>query len=137
MFGKRTQDINSVANDKWHELVEMLGSTEAGRRASGAWDVLAGRPTPSRTWPMLRAAALGVAVGWVASEFYRRRQAQIDQTIEQTMDKVGTEIRGAKEQFDDRIATAKATPGSPMEKAKAAVGRTNATNGMTGSGLTG
>jgi hypothetical protein len=137
MFGKRAQDINSVANEKWHELVETLGSTEAGKRASGAWDVLAGRPTPNRTWPMLRAAALGVALGWVASEFYRRRQVQIDQTIEQTMDKVGTEIRGAKHQLDERIAKAKATPGTPMEKAKAAVGRTNAANGMTETGPTG
>ena len=137
MFGKRTQDINSVANDKWHELVETLGSTEAGRRASGAWDVLAGRPTPTRAWPVFRAAALGLAVGWVASEFYRRRQVQIDQTIEQTVDKVGNEIRDAKHQFDERVAKAKATPGSPMEKAKAAVGRTNANNGITGSGLAG
>jgi hypothetical protein len=135
MFSRKAQDINSVANEKWHELVEMLGSTEAGRRASGAWDVLAGRPTPTRTWPVLRAAALGVALGWVASEFYRRRQPQIDQTIEQTMDKVGHEIRGAKHQLDERIAKAKATPGTPMEKAKAAVGRTNASNGITDSGL--
>jgi hypothetical protein len=135
MFGKKTQDINSVANDKWHELVETLGSTEAGRRASGAWDVLAGKPTPSRAWPILRAVVLGVAAGWVASEFYRRRQVQIDQTSEQTMDKVGNEIRGAKHELDERIAKAKATPGSPMEKAKAAVGRPNAANGMTTSGL--
>ncbi|GIH08544.1 hypothetical protein Rhe02_66110 [Rhizocola hellebori] len=137
MFGKRTQDINGVANEKWHELVETLGSTEAVRRASGAWDVLAGRPTPTRAWPVLRAAALGVAAGWVASEFYRRRQPQIDQTIEQTMDKVGNELRGAKHQLDERIAKAKATPGSPMDKAKAAVGRTNASNGMTESGYLG
>jgi hypothetical protein len=137
MFGRKAQDINSVANQKWHELVEMLGSTEAGRRASGAWDVLAGRPTPARTWPMLRAAALGVALGWVASEFYRRRQQQIDHTIEQTMDRVGDEIRGAKHQFDERIAKAKATPGTPMEKAKAAVGRSNASNSINESGLGG
>jgi len=135
MFARKTQGINSAANEKWHELVETLGSTEAGRRASGAWDVLAGRPTPSRAWPVIRAAALGIAAGWVASEFYRRRQVQIDHTIEQAKDKVGTEIREAKTNLDERIAKAKATPGSPMEKAKAAVGRTNATNGMTSSGF--
>lgn len=136
MFGRKAQDINSVAAHKWHELVNTLGSTEAGRRTSGAWDVLAGRTTPARTWPVVRAAMLGAAIGWVASEFYRRRQAQIDRTIEQTMDRVGTEIRGAKHQLDERIAKAKATPGSPVEKAKAAVGRTNAANGVTTSGFT-
>ncbi len=134
MFARKTQDLNSMAMDKWHELVETLGATEAGRRASGAWEVLAGRPTPTRAWPAIRAALLGVAVGWVASEFYRRRQAQIDQQIEHTVDRVGTELRDAKHQLDERIAKAKATPGSPVDKAKAAVGMTNA-SGVNTSGL--
>ena len=33
MFGRKTQDFNSMAMDRWHELVETLGASEAGRRA--------------------------------------------------------------------------------------------------------
>lgn len=128
MFGKQTHDINSVAkevnsvaNAKWHELVDNLGSTEAARRATNAWDVLAGRPTPTRSWPMIRAAVFGAAVGWFAHQVYRRRQVEIDQAVDKAVDKVGHDLREAKHTIDDRIAKAKATPGSPMEKAKAAV----------------
>jgi hypothetical protein len=97
-------------------MVDGLSSTEAGRRATTAWDVLAGRPVQSRTWPMIRAAALGAVVGWVAADLYRRRRPEIDEAV----DRVTDELREAKQTVDERLARAKATPGSPLDKAKAA-----------------
>jgi hypothetical protein len=116
MFGKRTQDLDSMARAAWHDVVDTLSSSEAGRRAGSAWDALAGRQ-PTRTWPMLRAAAIGVLIGWVGAEVYRRRRPQIDAAV----DRVGEELRDAKTTVDERLARAKATPGTPMDKAKAAM----------------
>jgi hypothetical protein len=58
-----------------------------------------------------------VLVGWGASEFYRRRRTQVNDAVAN----LGNELRVAKTNVDERIAKAKATPGSPIEKAKAAV----------------
>jgi hypothetical protein len=144
MFSKQARDAETHAHAAWNELVEALSSTrdlasgkaktlgnEAGRRASGAWDVLAGRPAPSRTSPVILAVLAGVAVGWLASEIARRRRTEINQA----MTTVGNEVRqvasATKHNIDDRIARAKATDGSPIEKAKAAVG----TNGHTTNGM--
>jgi hypothetical protein len=117
MFGKKTQDMDSLAKAAWHDMVDGLSATEAGRRATTAWDVLAGRPAPGRAWPVIRAAALGAVAGWAAAELYHRRRPQIDEAVE----KVGAELRDAKHTVDERLARAKATPGSPIDKAKAAV----------------
>lgn len=117
MFGKRAHELDNMARQAWHDVVDGLSSSEAGRRASTAWDVLAGRPVPSRTWPVLRAAALGIVVGWVGAEIYRRRRPQIEEAV----DRVGAELREAKGTVDERLARAKSTPGSPMDKAKAAM----------------
>jgi hypothetical protein len=117
MFGKQTHDLDSMAKAAWHDVVDRLSSTEAARRASTARDVLAGRPVHNPTWPVLRAAALGVVIGWVGAEVYRRRRRQIDDAV----DRVGNELREAKTNVDERLARAKATPGSPMDKARAAV----------------
>jgi hypothetical protein len=141
VFGsKQAHDTESHATAAWNELVEALGSTrdsaserakglshEAGRRAGAAWDVLAGRPAPTRAWPMIRAMAIGVAAGWVAAEFARRRRPEIERTLQRSKEVVGTELKQAKHNIDERIAKAKATPGGPVEKAKAAV------NSSTGS----
>lgn len=135
MFGsKQAHDTESHATAAWNELVEALGSTrdnasdrakgmshEAGRRVSAAWDVLAGRPAPTRTWPVIRAMAIGVAAGWVAAEVARRRRPEIERTLERTKAVVGTELKHAKQNLDERIAKVKATEGGPVEKAKAAV----------------
>jgi hypothetical protein len=130
MFGKRVQDLDSMARAAWHDAVDHLSSSEAGRRAGTAWDVLAGRPVHTRTWPLLRAAAIGVVIGWVGSEVYRRSRTQIDEAV----DRVGDELREARTTVDDRLARAKATPGTPIDKARAAMGTTGI--GTTGMGPT-
>src|SRR5262245_58798257 len=117
MFGRRAQDLDSLAKAAWHDMVDGLSSTEAGRRATTAWDVLAGRPTSPRAWPLIRAAALGAVAGWAATELYHRRRPQIDEAVE----RVAAEVRDAKHTVDERLARAKATPGSPIDKARAAV----------------
>jgi hypothetical protein len=133
MFGKKS-NADGLAAATWQELADGLSSTRdvaaehakdlgalARRRTSLAWDVLSGRPLPNRKWPMIRAALLGIAAGWGASEFYRRRRTDVDRAVAM----VGNEFRGAKTSMDERLAKAKATPGSPYEKAKAAVARDN------------
>lgn len=109
MLGRTNRELNNLANDSWHDFVEALGSTDAARRANTAWQALSGRST-TRTWPTVRAAAIGIALGWAASELYRRRHDEIDQAL-----------KDAKHTVDDRLAVAKATPGSPIDKAKAAM----------------
>lgn len=140
MFKKSHTD--SAASEAWHELRDVatdrakdLGEStrskltdaggEARRRAAVAWDVLAGRPTPARKWPMVRAGIVGALVGWGAAELYRRRRHEVNEAVAN----LSTELRGAKTHLDERIAKAKATPGSPIDKAKAAVGagKANAT----------
>jgi hypothetical protein len=131
MFGRRSNS-EGLATATWQELTDGLSSTrdvaadqakelgaQARRRASLAWDVLAGRPIPNRKWPVFRAAVLGILAGWGASELYRRRRTDVDKA----MAAVGSELREARTSIDGRIAKAKATPGSPIEKAKAAVSR--------------
>lgn len=130
MFRIQAKDANSIAAARWQELVDTLGSTEAGRRASTAWDVLHGRRVSAGGWPMIRAIVVGVAVGWAASEFYRRRKPEIDQTVEKMTDKMTEQLTEAKHTVDDRIARAKATPGTPMEKVKAAVGANATERGL-------
>lgn len=135
MFGRKS-NANGLAAATWHELADGLSSTRdvaaehakdlgalARRRTGLAWDVLSGRPLPNRKWPMIRAALVGIAVGWGASEFYRRRRPEVDRAVAM----VGNEVRGAKTSIDERIAKAKATPGSPFDKARAAVVRENTT----------
>jgi len=134
MFGRSKSE--GLAAATWHELADGLSSTrdvaaghakdlgaQARRRASLAWDVLAGRPAPTRKWPMFRAAVIGVLVGWGVSELYRRRQSDIDKAVDKARAAVKDELREAKTSIDGRIARAKATPGTPLEKAKAAVSR--------------
>lgn len=131
MFGRRSKSDGPAAAT-WHELADGLSSTrdvaaghakdlgaQARRRASLAWDALSGRPIQNRKWPMFRAAVIGIIVGWGASELYRRRRPDVDKA----MAAVGGELRDAKTSIDGRIARAKATPGSPFDKAKAAVSR--------------
>ena len=48
------------------------GSKEARRRADAALDALAGKKPPRRWGWVLGAAAVGVAIGWVATAFGRR-----------------------------------------------------------------
>ncbi len=127
MFGKRANDFDSMARQAWDDVVDRLSSSEPGRRAGNAWDALAGRRPSRSAWPMMRAAALGVVIGWVGSEIYRRRRAQIHDAV----DRVGEEWRDTKQTVDERLARAKATPGSPVDKAKAAVSGP----GMTGTGM--
>jgi hypothetical protein len=135
MFGRSKSE--GLAAAAWNELADGLSSTRdvaaghakelgdvARRRASLAWDVLAGRPVPTSKWPMFRALVVGVLVGWGASELYRRRQTDIDRAVEKARIAVKDELREAKTSIDGRIAKAKATPGSPIEKARAAVSRT-------------
>jgi len=89
--------------------------SEAQRRAGRAWDALAGRPAP-RPWLAIgAAAALGVAVGWLAAEAYRGRRQ-----IEHALNVAGERAHEAKAVVDERVGRAKATPGGPVEKAKAA-----------------
>jgi hypothetical protein len=124
MFGRKSNP-DGLATATWHELADGLSSTrdvaaehakdlgaQARRRTSLAWDVLAGRPLPSRKWPMIRAALFGIALGWCASELYRRRRSDVDRAM-----------NIARSSLDERIAKAKATPGSPLDKAKAAIAR--------------
>jgi len=135
MFG-RNSNSEGLAASTWHELSDGLSSTrdvaaghakevgaQARRRAGLAWDALAGRPIPNRKWPMFRVAVIGILVGWGASELYRRRRTDIDQAVDKAMTAARQELREAKTSIDGRIAVAKATPGSPIEKAKAAVSR--------------
>lgn len=129
MFGKN-RTSSDAASEAWHEIRDAATdrakdmSEEARRRASLAWDAMAGRPAPKRTWPMIRATVVGVLVGWGASEFYRRRRTQVNDAVAN----LGNELREAKHKADERIAKAKATPGSPIEKAKAAVSTTSASS---------
>lgn len=139
MFGKRANDFDNMARQAWHDVVDNLSSSEAGRRAGNAWDALSGRPVSNRTWPILRAAALGLVIGWAGAEIYRRRRVQIDDAV----DRVGAELRETKQTVDDRLARAKATPGSPVDKARAAMtdpgmsaGMTSPANAQTGMGST-
>jgi hypothetical protein len=105
----------SRAKDWGHDAQEQFGDarSETGRRASAAWDALAGRSPSSDVWPAIGMALLGVAVGWVACDLYRRRQ-QIADTLSEGLDDLN-------ESVDRRMANAKATPGSPIDKAKAAL----------------
>ncbi|WP_162908194.1 hypothetical protein [Allorhizocola rhizosphaerae] len=130
MFGKNRNTTSDAASEAWHELRDAatdrakdLGD-EARRRTLLAWDAMAGRPAPKRTWPMVRAGIIGVLVGWGASEFYRRRRTQVNDAVAN----FGNELREAKHNVDERLAKAKATPGSPIEKAKAAVSTSGNTN---------
>lgn len=129
MFGKN-RTSSDAASEAWHELRDVASdrakdlSDEARRRASLAWDAMAGRPAPKRTWPMVRAGIVGVLVGWGASEFYRRRRTEVNDAVAN----LGNELRGAKQTVDERIAKAKATPGSPIEKARAAVSTPSSSN---------
>lgn len=142
MFGRSNSENMAAAT--WHELADGLSSTrdvaaghakdlgaQARRRASLAWDVLAGRPVPTRKWPVFRAMVAGILVGWGVSELYRRRRPEIDQAVDKAMITAKHELREAKSTIDDRIARAKATPGSPIEKARAAVSRTPNTRDAT------
>jgi hypothetical protein len=142
MFGRSKTE--GLAAATWHELADSLGSTRdvaaghakdlgstARQRASLAWDVLAGRPVPTSKWPMFRALVAGILVGWGVSELYRRRRPDIDQAVDKARMAVRDELREAKTSIDGRIAKAKATPGSPIEKAKAAVARTPNTRDAT------
>jgi hypothetical protein len=76
---------------------------------------------------MVRAGIVGVLVGWGASEFYRRRRTQVNDAVAN----FGNELREAKHTVDERIAKAKATPGSPMEKARAAVSTSTSSSSNT------
>ncbi|GHJ48405.1 hypothetical protein Cs7R123_57470 [Catellatospora sp. TT07R-123] len=93
MFGTRNHE--GVAAATWHEFLRGLGSTrdvaaergaeraeairdtlsdtgtEARRRASAAFDVLAGRPAPVRWSWVLAAGAVGALVGFAAAEALR------------------------------------------------------------------
>lgn len=136
MFGRKNSE--GLAAATWHELADGLSSTRdvaaeqakdlgtlARRRAGLAWDALSGRPIPNRKWPMFRALVIGAALGWGASELYRRRRTEIAQAVDKAMTTARHELRDAKTTLDDRLARAKATPGSPIEKARAAVAREN------------
>ena len=142
MFGRSKSD--GLAAATWHELADGLSSSRdvaaehardlgahARRRASLAWDVLAGRPVPTRKWPVFRAMVAGILVGWGVSELYRRRRPEIDSAVDKARTTVRDELREAKSTIDDRIAKAKATPGSPIEKARAAVSRVPNTRDAT------
>jgi hypothetical protein len=53
----------------------------------------------------MRAAAVGVVIGWVGAEVYRRRRPQIDEAV----DRVGAELRDAKHTVDERLTRARDT----------------------------
>jgi hypothetical protein len=142
MFGRSKSD--GLASATWHELADGLSSTrdvaagrakdlgtQARRRASLAWDVLSGRPVPTPKWPMFRAAIAGILVGWGVSELYRRRQSDIDKAMDKAKTTVRQELQVARSSIDGRIAKAKATPGNPIEKAKAAMSRSPNTRDAT------
>jgi len=133
-----------MAAATWQELADGLSSTrdvaaghakdigqQARRRAGLAWDALSGRPVPTRKWPAFQALVAGILVGWGVSELYRRRRPEIDQAVDKAMATAKHELREAKTSIDDRIAKAKATPGSPIEKARAVVSRTPNTRDAT------
>jgi hypothetical protein len=143
MFGSRSKS-DGLAAATWHELSDGLSSTRdvaaehardlgalARRRASLAWDVLAGRPIPTSKWSMFRAMVAGIIVGWGATVLYRKRQSDIDKAVDKARIAVRDELREAKTSIDGRIARAKATPGSPLEKARAAVSRSPNTRDAT------
>jgi hypothetical protein len=104
----------SRAKDWGHDAQEQLDDvrSEAGRRTSAAWDALAGRSSSSDVWPAIGLGLLGIAVGWVACDMYRRRQ-QIADTLSEGLDDL-------TESVDRRVANAQTTPGSPIDKARAA-----------------
>ncbi|HZM79291.1 MAG TPA: hypothetical protein VFC19_26470 [Candidatus Limnocylindrales bacterium] len=142
MFGRNKSE--GLAAAAWHELADGLSSTrdvaaghakdlgaKARRRAGLAWDVLAGRPVPTRKWPAFRAAVAGILIGWGVSELYRRRRPEIDKAVDKAVTTAKHELREAKTSIDGRIARAKATPGSPLEKARAAVTRSPNTRDAT------
>jgi hypothetical protein len=141
MFGRSSDGLAAAT---WHELADGLSSTrdvaaghakdlgaQARKRASLAWDALSGQPAPTRKWPVFRAMLAGILVGWGVSELYRRRQPDIDKAVDKAKIAVRDELREAKTSIDGRIAKAKATPGSPIDKAKAAVTRTPNTRDAT------
>ncbi len=143
MFG-RNRTSGDAASEAWHELRDAASDRakdlgdEARRRALLAWDAMAGRPAPMRTWPVVRATIIGVLVGWGASELYRRRRtevngavAEVGNQLREAKHNVDERIAKAKHEVDERIAKAKATPGTPLEKAKAAVSTSTSNNPNT------
>jgi ElaB/YqjD/DUF883 family membrane-anchored ribosome-binding protein len=91
---RRLQDAQQVVEDAWDHLVEAVDSAgdtgrsvgrrasaaadEARRRASAAADALAGR-RPSMPWEWIAgAAAVGLALGWIASEAVKRMVLESD-----------------------------------------------------------
>lgn len=134
MFGMRHRsgkaahawhDLRDVAADRAKDLGEgarnRLGDVGdvARHRTSLAWDALAGRPAPTRKLPAVIVGIAGVALGWGAAQLYGRRKLEVDEA----MAAVGNELRDTKTSIDERMSRAKATTGSPIEKAKAAVGK--------------
>jgi hypothetical protein len=105
----------SRAKDWGHDAQEQFEDVrgETGRRANRAWDALAGRSQSNDVWPAVGLGLLGVAVGWIACDIYRRRQ-QIAATVSEGLSDL-------KESVDRRVANAQATPGGPIDKAKAAL----------------
>jgi hypothetical protein len=105
----------SHAKDWGHDAQEQFAEVrgETGRRASAAWDALAGRTQSIDAWPAIGIGLVGIAVGWIACDIYRRRQ--------QIADTVGENPDDLKGSVDRRVANAQATPGGPIDKAKTAL----------------
>jgi hypothetical protein len=105
----------SHAKDWGHDASDQLDDarTEAGRRAGRAWDALAGRSSSNDAWPAIGMGLLGIAVGWIACDIYRRRN-EIADTVSEGFDDL-------RESVDRRVTNAQATPGGPVDKAKAAL----------------
>ena len=99
----------SQAKDWGHDASEHLDDarTEAGRRAGLAWDALAGRSRSNEVWPAVGMGLLGIAVGWIACDIYRRRQ-QIADTVSEGLEDI-------EERAERRFTNAQATLIDPMD----------------------
>ncbi len=88
MSRKRTKEVSRLVDNAWGNLTSAAssggdkaksyggkvsaGSKEAKRRADAAMNALAGKKPKPRWGLIAGAAALGVALGWVATAFGRK-----------------------------------------------------------------
>ncbi len=86
--GRRTLDLTGDAGDRVGSATE-----EARRRASAAYDALAGRDSSSVSWGWVFGAALaGIAVGWFAATVGPRAVATATEKMNSTDEEVGDDL---------------------------------------------
>jgi hypothetical protein len=88
----------SRAKDWGHEAQDQFDDvrSETGRRTSRAWDALAGRSPSTDVWPAVAMGLVGIAVGWVACDIYRRRN--------EIADEVDEDLSDLTDPIDNRVA---------------------------------